>query len=120
MEIPAGAASFPVVFRPGKSKDESKIEIDYGKRRLTLEGRDEAAVRAILRRVLSAGGVPVTRGQQLRLQLLDDAKDKSIYEFTFRNGTLTAEKAPALKLTVTATDAAGNALRASATPTFKP
>lgn len=119
MEIPAGVGSFKVSFEREDEEGEASIKFDLQKRRITLEGGNEATMRKLLAEILADGGVPVAAGQVLRLRLENAARDRDEgqeFEFKFRRGVLVSEDAPTLRLKVTATDANGNSGAASTVP----
>jgi len=113
MEIPTGTEGFEIEFEL-RGGEEATVKFDIEKRRITLEGSDEAAMRSLLAKILAEGGVVVTQGQELRLHL----EEKPRFEFIFSGGVLIREKAPQPSLKVTARDAAGNQTTATATAVF--
>jgi hypothetical protein len=113
MEIPNGAGNFQIVF-DRQDRDDSKIIFNVENHRIILEGRDENALRVLLAAILAGDGVGVTQDQQLRLT----REGGSRFEFTFNGTVLTDERAPRLRLRVTAEDAAGNRRIITATPRF--
>jgi len=117
MGMPAGGEALRVEYAPdGSEAGRSRVVVDFGKGLITLEGGDEATLRALLARMVADGGARVAPGQELGLRL--DAERKQRYTFTFNAGVLVEEKAPAISLSATAYDAAGNSSTASAAPVF--
>jgi probable HAF family extracellular repeat protein len=132
MAIPSSAASFGVRFHRRGDPDDSKVTFDIRRRRIELEGADEAALRRLLGGMLARGGAAVTVGQILRLGGVanggedgradwDDDHDgeQQRLEFRFDRDTLVSERAAAPELIATAQDLAGNRATRSAVPALE-
>jgi beta-propeller repeat-containing protein/HYR domain-containing protein len=113
MEIPARTAGFEIIFER-QGGDEEKITFDLERQLIHLAGRNEAALRRLLAAVLADRGARVAQGQELHLQM----EERQRFDFNFRAGVLIREKAPALRLKVTARDSSGNTAVATATAQF--
>jgi PKD domain-containing protein len=107
MEMPPGAAAFAVKFsRVGREPGVSRIDLDFRKRRVVLEGADEKTLRDLLALMIADGGARVAVGQVV--QLNEDTGGKGRYVFRFRGNTLLGESAGTIALRATARDAYGN------------
>jgi len=116
-EIETVMSSAETYKEPGLARrlgeEKKSIEIDLAH---LYDDWDEATLRDLLARMVAAGGAPVTHGQEVRLRL--DAERKQRYIFSFSGGVLVEERAPAISLRATAYDKAGNSSTTSAVPVF--
>ncbi len=104
-------SSFRIDFSP-RTGAISSIEIDSQKKRVSLKGASETAMRALLGQISANRGATVSNGQVIALTPLVDP----VVKLTFQNGQLTAMEALQLGLTVKASDASGNVAVATARP----
>jgi hypothetical protein len=104
MEVPGGFSGFRVGFTP-KTDETSAIEIDFKKRQVKLRGSTQAGMMALLNQIAAEGGARVANGQLVDLA---QQSDHDVVKLTFRDGNVAAVQAFDLRLTVQATDAAGN------------
>ncbi len=108
---PLQAPPLTIVDRPGARTVQLRYMVNtrrvigYGPR---LQVQAAAAAMAAL------GGAPVTNGQTVTLQRT--APTVPVYEYEFQGTTLRTVSGPALTLRVTARDAAGNVVTATASP----
>lgn len=95
-------------------ENKEKIVIDTEERRVKLEGPDQLIMEARLQQIIQLGGLPVSSGQALILELTDEPE----FTFKFEDGLLAKMEALLLLLRVTATDRAGNTAIVQASPQF--
>lgn len=113
--IPAIPANAVTEFEAGDDPLQSSIKFRFdakkGTFKISLEGTDEATLRAQLADAIASGGFAVLNNQVLQLESKQkDNKDE--YKFEFNNGILEKVKFesgdPAIMMKATATDASGN------------
>ena len=99
-----------------KIDPETKVEFDFEDGTVEIKGPDP---QALLVQLQNLGGLVITSGQLLELEIDDDGDD---VEFKFKDdGTLEIEgPAGSHILKVICTDASGNSATATVTPTFAP
>jgi hypothetical protein len=110
--IPSGSQGFAI--RTNNSS-QSSISIDFDKRQITLSGKDQTTLRALLQQIASQGGVAVAHGQTIAMER--DAK--KALELQFTGGVLSGIIAPNPTVRAVAADGSGNTAVAVAAPVFE-
>ena len=99
---------------------DEEVEFDLTNLTVTIKAPDTATQQALLAQ-LQSGGIVVTPGQLIELEIDDDVVQKVEFDIE-RDGRLEIEAPSAafFMLRVTCEDAAGNEVEVGATPTFPP